>query len=564
MKKLSTKTIVYGLVSIFIFILALANIYVIRVVDAFGSPLLFALGIIVELVLAITFLYYLIRALKTPLNILGSILLSAWGGILTNPHVIRLKKSKSSIYKWIVARLELKNPFGLVLTIGVVIALLFFIGFSNILQDVWFSEPLTKIDSRVINLMPSIRTPLQTSFFRFITFTANAETAILMVLLASGILWRKRQRIAAGLFWLAFVVEVGSAFVLKHLVGRMRPEQSLSLIKEDSFSFPSGHVLQATVLFGLLAYLLFRSFKSTLLRLSIILSYVIAVALVALSRIYLGVHYPSDVLASMLFGASLLTLLITAVEITIRYKLRGLSLNSFTNKFLGIVLAVIIIFSIIFSPIFIKLTPSVGVPAFTFIPTITDKTAKQLPLYSETLTGQTMEPIGFIYIGSGQQIEQLFLSHGWYKADPSTLGNTLKALAVGFQGNQYLNAPVTPSYLNAKPEDLAFQKPTDLNTLRQRHHTRLWRTDFRLPSGQEIWVATASYDEGIEFAGPAKLPTHHIDPNIDAERDYIIHSLGLKNVSFLRVVSPQIGKNASGDAFFTDGNAVVISLEKSK
>jgi hypothetical protein len=197
---------------------------------------------------------------------------------------------------------------------------------------------------------------------------------------------------------------------------------------------------------------------------------------------------------------------------------------------------------------------------FTTIDTVNETTVRKLPLYSETLTGKTMEPINFIYIGSQQQIEQLFLSHGWYKADPSTLANTLKALSVGFQGRQYLNAPVTPSYLAAKPENLAFQQPTQSNTLRQRHHTRLWRTDFRLVGDEEIWVATASFDEGIEFAGAAKLPTHHIDPNIDAERTYITGSLGLKDLDYLQVVQAQAGKNASGDVFFTDGRAALIKL----
>ena len=96
--------------------------------------------------------------------------------------------------------------------------------------------------------------------------------------------------------------------------------------------------------------------------------------------------------------------------------------------------------------------------------------------------------------------------------------------------------------------------------LSQRHHTRLWRTDFRLSDNTEIWVATASFDEGIEFAGPAKLPTHRIDPNIDAERNYILSSLGLKNEDYLQVVKAQAGKNANGDTFFTDGKAVVVKL----
>lgn len=283
-------------------------------------------------------------------------------------------------------------------------------------------------------------------------------------------------------------------------------------------------------------------------------------ALVALSRVYLGVHYPSDVLASVLIGASLMTLIITSIEIARRYELWGQNLKSFSNKLLGIVPVVIVLVSIVASPVLIHLTPVTASPTFTTIDTLDETTVMRLPLYSETLTGKTMEPINFIYLGSEQQIEQAFLSRGWYKSDPSTLANTLKALSVGFQGRQYLNAPVTPSYLAAKPEDVSFQKPTQSNTLRQRHHTRLWRTGFKLTDGKEIWVATASFDEGIEFVGPAKLPTHHIDPNIDHERSYIVNSLGLKDIRYLQVVNPQAGKNASGDTFFTNGKAAEVIL----
>jgi membrane-associated phospholipid phosphatase len=560
MGKISLQTKLHAALAVISFVLFLGNIFVVRALNVFGSPFLFAISILVELLLLVVFVYSLIRALQTPLHILGSILLSAWEGMLTNPYVKSVKKANSSLYRWLIARLNPKKPTGLILTIGIVISLVFFVGFTRILQDVWFHEPLTRIDTRVVNLMPSIRTPLQTSFFRFVTMTAELASVALLVLLSCAVLWRKRQRLAAGLLVVALVIEEGGSFVLKHVVGRVRPAQALSLVKEDSFSFPSGHVLRATVLFGLLSYLLYRSFKSSILRLIIILGYIVSVALVAMSRVYLGVHYPSDVLASMLFGASLLTLLITAIEITIRYKLWQQTAKSFINRLLALVPLVVVVFSLVVAPVFIHITSVVAVPALTTLSSIDQAAVKRLPLYSETLTGKTMEPINFIYIGSQQQIEHLFESHGWYKADPSTIANTLRAVAIGFQGHQYLNAPVTPSYLNAKPENLAFQKPTQSNTLKQRHHTRLWRTDFRLPDGREIWVATASYDEGIEFAGPAKLPTHHIDPNVDAERNYIVSSLGISDTNFLQVVNPQAGKNASGDVFFTDGKAVVIQL----
>lgn len=558
--EINPRTVLHSIISFVALLLILVDITLMKSVDVFGLPSFFAIGLLVELLLLIIFAYSLIWAFRTPLRILGSILLSAWSGVLTNRYVKRIKESKSPIYKWVVVRLNSRNPYGLFLSIGAFVALYFLFSFCSLLQAVWFHNPITRIDTRVLNLMPSIRTPLQTSLFRSITFTANIESILLLMLLAGGILWRKGQKFASALLFVAFMAEESSTFLIKHVVRRIRPELSLSLIKEDGFGFPSGHVLRATVIFGLLSYLVFRSIKSSFFRLCLILGYIIAVALIALSRVYLGVHYPSDVLASILFGACLLTLLIMIVEITIRFNLKGQTLKSFTNKPLIALPVVVVIVALIAGPILIKITPVTATPTFTTLSMINDTTVKKMPLYSETLTGKTMEPINFIYVGSEQQIKQLFLSHGWYKADPSTISNTLKALAVGFQGHQYINAPVTPSYLNAKSENIAFQKPTDSNSLRQRHHTRLWRTDFRLSNGQEIWVATASYDEGIEFAGPAKLPTHHIDPNIDAERSYIVSSLGLTRVSYVQVVNPQAGKNASGDTFFTDGRAVLTKF----
>lgn len=554
------KAIAYSVMAGVAFLLTIANVYVVKSFDVFGSPLLFALGLVLEIILIIVYVYNVVRALKAPIHIVGSILQSAWCGMLANPYVLRFRKHKNPVIKWATSRLDDTNPYGLRLTMGIALSLLFLAGFGNILINVWFHAPLSRVDMRVLNLMPTIRTPLQTSFFRFVTFSANSETVLLLVVLAGIVLWRKRQRVMAGLFVAVLIAEEGGTYILKHIVGRMRPERYLSLYKEDSYSFPSGHVLRATVIFGLFSYLLYRSFKSSIARLGIILGYICSIALVAISRVYLGVHYPSDVMASIFLGASLLVLIITGLEIFIKYKLWGQNLKSFTNRLLATIPPVIIVAAIAVSPVFIRLSPVVATPRTTTLSTIDEVNVKQLPLYSETLTGKTMEPVSFIYLGSQHQIEQTFLSHGWYIADPSTLANTLKAVAVGFQGDQYLNAPVTPSYLAAKPENMAFQQPTKANTLRQRHHTRLWRTDFIAPDGKQIWVATASFDESIEFAGPAKLPTHHINPDIDAERSYIAKSLGLTSADYLQVVQAQVGKNASGDAFFTDGKALVVSL----
>lgn len=547
------------MIGLLVLLLIFGNLFLVMSLDIFGSPLPFAFGLILEIILLVLLSYNLIRAFKSPLRIITSILCSAGEGVLRNSFVKRFGKKYPLMNKWLANRFDNTKPRGLVLTTGVFISLIFLIKFACILQSVVTHGSITRIDTRIINLMPNIRTPLQTSFFRDVTFAANAEAIILLVIVVVVVLWRARQRLLAGYFFAAYVAQEGGGYVLKHIVQRARPDRSLSLYKEDSFSFPSGHVQRATVIYGLLAYLLYRSFKSTTLRLWIIISYLVSVVLVALSRVYLGVHYPSDVIASVFIGASLLTLIITGLEIAIRYRLRGVTIKKFGSKWLALVPAIIVILSIIAGPYLIKLSVVNSNPTIRKLEQVDTENVKKLPLYSETLTGKRMEPINFIYFGSAKQIEQQFFTHGWYKADPSTLSNTLRALAVGFQGDQYLNAPVTPSYLDAQPETLAFQQPTQANTLRQRHHTRLWRTNFKLTDGTEIWEATASYDESIELSSSGWIPTHRIDPNVDGERTYIIKSLQL-NANYLPVVHPQSGKNAGGDTFFTDGQAAVVRL----
>ncbi|WP_138415474.1 LssY C-terminal domain-containing protein [Sinomonas gamaensis] len=94
---------------------------------------------------------------------------------------------------------------------------------------------------------------------------------------------------------------------------------------------------------------------------------------------------------------------------------------------------------------------------------------------------------------------------------------------------------------------------------RRSAHIRIWRSDYSALDGRPIWEATASFDDGIELAGTAKLPTHHIDPNIDAERAFIINSLGYPD-DFVALTGPQMGHNGSGDEFFTDGRAELVSL----
>lgn len=76
-------------------------------------------------------------------------------------------------------------------------------------------------------------------------------------------------------------------------------------------------------------------------------------------------------------------------------------------------------------------------------------------------------------------------------------------------------------------------------------------------SDSQCGGATASLDTGIGAGSKVPLPTHHTDPHVDAERTYILNSVGTTHPSFVKIVPPQLGHNASGDSFFTDGQAAV-------
>ncbi len=509
----------------------------------------------------VVFLYNLVFLLKEPFKIIASILTSAWKGIRKNQYVEKSERKYPSIFDWFSRRLSLNHPDGLILTTGVIISLFSLIGFLEIVQDLLFKEVLIGVDQRIVNLIPNIRTQHLTSFFSFITFLVNAPTIIVLTLLILIVFFMRRQTFAAISFGLALFLEQLLALVVKYLVGRVRPEQALSLLSEPGFSFPSGHALSATALFGIVAYYLFKTFSSHISRLSIISGYVITVLLVAASRVYLGVHYPSDVLASILLGIAILSLFITLSEIQLKYHVFRNTENTAPNALILIIPPFLIVWSALLNPFFIHIRTVSPTFHLKIIQSINSQTIEELPAkYSETLTGKPMEPISFVYEGSENAIKTLFLSHGWYMADPPTLSNTIKTYVVGFQNKQYFTAPVTPSYLDAKPQDLAIEKPTEINKLEQRHHTRIWKTNLVLPDGTSIWVATASFDKGVEVGSTIKLPTHQIDPNIDAERGFIIKSLDISNPTYIQIVPAQLGKNASGDPFFTDGRAVVIKL----
>ena len=114
--------------------------------------------------------------------------------------------------------------------------------------------------------------------------------------------------------------------LLKALVCRPRPEAALALVVETGYSFPSGHAMNAVALFGLFAWFAWRSDRPKLERQIYCLVFALVAAIVCISRVYLGVHYLSDVLAGVC-AAILWLVLYTRLILFIEGKLAKRSLR---------------------------------------------------------------------------------------------------------------------------------------------------------------------------------------------------------------------------------------------
>lgn len=121
-------------------------------------------------------------------------------------------------------------------------------------------------------------------------------------LIALALFWRGAQGNAAKQLGATMLLAIMLENALKFSLQRARPEPFFGLVAPESYSFPSGHMLFATSFYGALALILLRSLRSNAARRAIWLVTIGLVVAIGFSRVYLGFHYASDVLAGLLAG----------------------------------------------------------------------------------------------------------------------------------------------------------------------------------------------------------------------------------------------------------------------
>lgn len=183
------------------------------------------------------------------------------------------------------------------------------------------------------------------------------------------------------------------------------------------------------------------------------------------------------------------------------------------------------------------------------------------PKTTRTAQGIPGDALNLGLVGAEEQLVRAMLDAGWRPADPITVRSSLRIAASVVFDRPDPDAPVSNLFLFDRKQDLAFEKPVGKNASR-RHHVRFWKTPEPDQTGEPMWLGAVTYDERVGLSHRTGQITHHIGPDIDAERDLVIEELSsagwLTETFDVTGVGATInGRNGGGDRYFTDGELTI-------
>jgi undecaprenyl-diphosphatase len=211
-------------------------------------------------------------------------------------------------------RFDREKFIGLPLTAFVIVFFILLGTLVGITDAIVNSSPIVKIDQIFAQFLYLFRTPLLAHIFYAITTFANQGTIITLTAIALIFLYFKKE---LAYFYALILILLGTEvtlYLMKIFVDRSRPASDIAYYIENTKSFPSGHSAIAVAFFGFIMYYLTRHINIKYMRSAIIFLGTLLILLIGFSRLYLGVHYLSDVLGGFLMGGLWLIVGITFRE----------------------------------------------------------------------------------------------------------------------------------------------------------------------------------------------------------------------------------------------------------
>jgi hypothetical protein len=181
------------------------------------------------------------------------------------------------------------------------------------------------------------------------------------------------------------------------------------------------------------------------------------------------------------------------------------------------------------------------------------------------LQGNPGDMVNFSLIGTQDQVTKAFAAAGWVQVDKTTQDAVVHGLVSTLSHAAYTEMPMSTLYLFGRSQDLSFARAAPLEVAAIRHHLRVWKTTETV-GGETLWVGSATHDNGFEKDQRNGGITHHIDANVDQERDFLEQSFSdagvLAGAAYVLPANPlTTAKTATGGSFESDGRIVVMDLK---
>lgn len=192
--------------------------------------------------------------------------------------------------------------------------------------------------------------------------------------------------------------------------------------------------------------------------------------------------------------------------------------------------------------------------------------SQRFEMVTHTPQGIPCDPINVGLVGTQKEVVHALAVAGWDTADAVTLKTAIDIGESVLFSRPYPDAPVSRLLFEGRAQDLAFEKPVG-DSADRRHHVRFWETSATGDDGRPLWLGSASFDRGVGLSHDTGAITHHIGPDIDAERDFLMHDLDaagelISTSDMDGIGATKTGRNGGGDPYFTDGKAVVGVLKQ--
>jgi len=206
--------------------------------------------------------------------------------------------------------------------------------FSKMAEDFVEREAVTRLDIWINQKIVLLWTPLLTKVMILITNILSPFGLFILSIILFGVLVYKKKWYYSLLFLFSMTGGLLFEFLTKLIIHRARPENAL--IEVSGYSFPSGHAIMAIIFFSLLLYAFKDDIKNKILRYGFIIANILLFLIIGFSRVYLNVHWFSDVIAGFSLGLFWLTLLILVFKTIISLSKKTLDIikNLLKNIFL--------------------------------------------------------------------------------------------------------------------------------------------------------------------------------------------------------------------------------------